>query len=76
MTTTKFFTPHEQTLIDILRVHPKSTISELKMYVGLRNRNDIPHALNGLRLKGMLVKANEQPPRYSLGEQQRASRGQ
>jgi len=66
--TTKFYTPQEQSLIDILKAHPKSTISEMNMYTGLRKRNDIPHALNGLRIKGALVHTSEQPARYSLSE--------
>jgi hypothetical protein len=68
MTTAKFYTLPEQQLIDILKLHPKSTISEMKMHAGLRKRNDIPHALNGLRVKGILVQTAEQPPRYSLSE--------
>jgi hypothetical protein len=68
--TTKFYTAQEQSLIEILKAHPKSTISEMKMHIGLRNRNDVPHALNGLRVKGVLVHTNEQPARYSLSEVQ------
>lgn len=62
----KFYTPHEQQLIDVLKEHPASTISEMKMYVGLSKRNDVPHALNGLRVKGVLVHTDDQPARYSL----------
>jgi hypothetical protein len=66
--TPKFYTPQEKSLIDILNAHPQSTISEMKMYTGLRKRNDIPHALNGLRVKGVIVHTDEQPARYSLSE--------
>jgi hypothetical protein len=66
----KFFTLKEQTLIDILKAHPNSTISEMKMHIGLRKRNDVPHALNGLRIKGVLVHTDEKPPRYSLSDHQ------
>jgi hypothetical protein len=66
--TPKFYTPQEKSLIDILKAHPQSTISEMKMYIGLRKRNDIPHALNGLRVKGVIVHTDEQPARYSLSE--------
>jgi hypothetical protein len=62
----KFYTPKEQALIEILNAHPNSTISEMKMHMGLRNRNDVPHALNGLRVKGVLSHTNDTPPRYSL----------
>lgn len=62
----KFFTPNEQALIDILKSHPKSTISEMKMHAGFRNRNEVPHALNGLRIKGILLHTNDKPPKYSL----------
>jgi len=70
--TTKFYTTHEQALIDILKLHPKSTLSELKMYMGMRKRKEIPYALNGLRIKGILIQTDEQPPRYSFGEEQLA----
>jgi hypothetical protein len=36
--TTKLYTPQEQELIDVLTAYPKSTISEMKMHVGLRKR--------------------------------------
>jgi hypothetical protein len=66
----KFYTPQEQALINILRAHPASTIAEMKMHIGLRRRNDVPHALNGLRIKGVLVHTNDKPPRYSLSDLQ------
>jgi len=66
----KFFTPKEQALIDVLKAHPNSTISEMKMHIGLRNRNDVPHALNSLRIKGVLSHTDEKPPRYSLSDHQ------
>jgi hypothetical protein len=64
----KFYTAKEQALMDILKAHPNSTISELKMYIGLRNRNDVPHALNSLRVKGVLLHTDEKPSRYSLSD--------
>jgi hypothetical protein len=64
----KFYTLKEQALVDILKLHPNSTISEMKMFIGLRNRNDVPHALNGLRVKGVLSHTNDIPPRYSFLE--------
>jgi hypothetical protein len=66
--TTKLYTPQEQELIDVLTAYPKSTISEMKMHVGLRKRREVPHALNGLYVKGILVQTDEQPPRYSLSD--------
>jgi hypothetical protein len=66
----KSFTSKERALIDILKAHPNSTISEMKMHIGLRKRNDVPHALNGLRIKGVLLHTNEKPPRYSLSDHQ------
>jgi hypothetical protein len=68
--TTKFYTPQEQEVIDMLQAHPKSTISEMKMHAGLRNRKEVPHALNGLRIKGILVQSDEQPARYSISAAQ------
>ena len=65
-TMTKFYTPHEQDLIDILKVHPDSTVTEMKMHIGFRKRNDVPHALNSLRIKGVLLHTNDKPPRYSF----------
>jgi hypothetical protein len=64
----KFYTAKEQALIDVLKAHPNSTVSEMKMYMGLRNRNDVPHALNGLRVKGVLLHTDEKPPRYSFSD--------
>jgi len=63
---TKFYTPQEQALIDILKTHPDSTVAEMKMHAGLRKRNDVPHALNGLRVKGVLLHTDDKPPRYSF----------
>lgn len=65
---TKFYTPHEQTLIDILKAHPESTVADMKMHAGLRKRNDVPHALNGLRVKGVLLHTDDKPPRYSFSD--------
>jgi hypothetical protein len=67
--TTKFYTPQEQEVIDMLQAHPKSTISEMKMHAGLRNRKQVPHALFGLRIKGILIQTDEQPARYSISAQ-------
>ena len=64
----KSYTAKEQALIDILKAHPNSTISEMKMHIGLRNRNDVPHALNRLRIKGALVHTEDKPPKYSLSD--------
>lgn len=64
----KFYTPREQALIDVLKAHPDSTIAEMKMHIGLRKRNDVPHALNGLRIKGVLVHTDDKPPKYSLSD--------
>ncbi|AFU57178.1 hypothetical protein Ngar_c02300 [Candidatus Nitrososphaera gargensis Ga9.2] len=66
----KFYTSKEQALIDILKAHPNSTVSEMKMHIGLRNRNDVPHALNGLRVKGVLLHTADKPPRYSFSDNQ------
>jgi SOS-response transcriptional repressor LexA len=66
----KFYTAKEQALIDILKAHPNSTISEMKMHIGSQNRNNVPHALNGLRVKGVLQHTDEKPPRYSLSDHQ------
>lgn len=63
---TKFYTIHEQALIDVLKAHPGCTIAEMKMHIGLRRRNDVPHALNGLRIKGVLLQTDDKPPRYSF----------
>jgi hypothetical protein len=70
--TAKFYTPQEQEIINMLKEHPKLTISEMKMHAGLRNRKEVPHALNGLRVKGILVQTDEQPARYSVSEAQLA----
>jgi len=70
----KFYTPKEQALIDILKAHPNSTISEMKMYIGLRSSNDVPHALNGLRIKGVLLHTDDKPPRYTLSDHQLQSK--
>ncbi|GEM_PF-6660052 len=67
----KFFTSKEQALIDILKTHPNSTISEMKMYIGFLNRNDVPHALNGLRVKGVMSQTDDVPPRYSFTDSER-----
>ena len=64
--TTTFYTKQELRLIDMLKIHPKSTISEMKMHVGLKERREVPHALNGLRVKGALLHTADEPPRYSL----------
>lgn len=64
----KYFTPNEQALINILKTHPQSTISEMKMYIGLRKRNEVPHALNGLQIKGVLTHTDDKPPRYSFSD--------
>jgi hypothetical protein len=66
--TTTIYTPQELRLIDMLKIHPKSTISEMKMHVGLRERKEVPHALNGLRVKGVLLHTADEPPRYSLSD--------
>jgi hypothetical protein len=66
----KFYTSKEQALIDILKAHPNSTISEMKIHIGLRNRNDVPHALNDLRIKGVLLHTDDTPPRYSFSDNQ------
>lgn len=65
---TKFYTTHEQALIDILKAHPDSTIAEMKMHIGLRRRNDVPHALNGLRIKGVILHTDDKPPKYSFSD--------
>lgn len=64
--TTTFYTPQELRLIDMLKIHPKSTISEMKMHLGVGERKEVPHALNGLRVKGALMHTADDPPRYSL----------
>jgi len=65
---TKFYTTHEQALIDILKAHPNSTIAEMKMHIGLQKRNDVPHALNGLRVKKVLQYTEDKPPKYSFSD--------
>ena len=69
----KFYTPKEQELIGILKAHPNSTISEMKMHIGLQGSSDVPRALNGLRIKGVLLHTDEKPPRYSLSDHQMQS---
>lgn len=64
----KFYTLQEQALIDILKAHPDSTIAEMKMHIGLQRRNDVPHALNGLRVKRVLLHTDDKPPRYSFSD--------
>jgi SOS-response transcriptional repressor LexA len=66
----KFYTAKEQALMDILKAHPNSTISEMKMHIGSQNRNNVSYALNGLRVKGVLQHTDEKPPRYSLSDHQ------
>jgi len=66
----KFYTTKEQALIDILKAHPKSTISEMKMHTGLRGMNEVPLALNALRIKGVLLRSEDKPPRYSFSGDQ------
>ncbi len=65
---TKFYTTQEQALIDILKAHPNSTIAEMKMHSGLRKRNDVPHALNGLRIKRVILHTGDKPARYSFSD--------
>jgi len=36
------------------------------MHVGLKERREVPHALNSLRVKGALLHTADEPPRYSL----------
>lgn len=52
----------------ILKAHPNSAIAEMKMYIGYRKGNDVPRALNSLRVKGILLHNNDKPARYSLSE--------
>jgi len=66
--TANLYTPQELRLIDMLKIHPKSTISEMKMHSGLRERKEVPHALNGLRVKGVILHTADEPPRYSLSD--------
>ena len=62
------YTPYEQELMGILKAHPNSTIAEMKMYIGFRKGNDVPRALNSLRVKGILLHNNDKPTRYSLSD--------
>jgi hypothetical protein len=62
------YTPYEQELIGMLKAHPNSTIAEMKMYIGYRKGNDVPRALNSLRMKGILLHNNDKPTRYSLSD--------
>ena len=52
----------------ILKAHPNSAIAEMKMDIGYRKGNDVPRALNSLRVKGILLHNNDKPARYSLSE--------
>ena len=42
------------------------SVTEMKSHIGLKKRNDVPEALNRLRMKGLLVLSKERPPKYSL----------
>jgi hypothetical protein len=64
----KFYTPRERALIDVLKAHPDSTIAEMKMHIGLQKRNDVPYALNGLRIKGVILHTDDKPPKYSFSD--------
>jgi hypothetical protein len=65
---TKFYTAQEKALIDILKAHPDSTIAEMKMFIGLQRRNDVPQALNSLRVKRVLLHTDDNPPKYSFSD--------
>lgn len=66
----RFYDTKELALIDILKAHPNSTISEMKMYIGLPGRSDVPEALNGLRIKGILLHTDDKPPKFALSDHQ------
>lgn len=58
------FTPDEELIMLFLKKHPRSTASEIAMHTGLKQRDVLTHALEGLNVKGVLRRTDDKDERY------------
>lgn len=62
----KLFTPEEQAVIDFLKIHSRSTASEIAAHTGLKRRGAVAHVLDSLDAKGVLRHTDDAEERYYL----------
>ena len=60
------FTPDEELVILFLRKHANSTETQIAKHTGLKQRDAVKRALDGLDSKGLLRHTNDADERYSL----------
>jgi DNA-binding MarR family transcriptional regulator len=59
------FTPDEEMVMLFLRKHANSTESQIAEHTGLKQRDAVKRALDGLAAKGMLRHTDDADERYS-----------
>ena len=62
----KLFTPDEQVVIDFLKLHSRSTASEIAAHTGLKHRGVVARVLDSLDTKGVLRHTDDMVERYYL----------
>jgi DNA-binding MarR family transcriptional regulator len=62
----KPFTPDEELVMLFLKKHAKSTVAEIALHTGLKQRGVVRRALDGLDAKGMLRHTDDRDERYYL----------
>jgi len=62
----KLFTDEEQSVIDFLKIHSRSTAPEIAEHTGLKHRGVVTHVLDSLDAKGVLRHTDDVIERYYL----------
>jgi DNA-binding MarR family transcriptional regulator len=62
----KSFTPDEELIMLFLKKHAKSTPAEIALHTGLKQRDVLRRALDGLDAKGVLRHTDDRVERYYL----------
>lgn len=62
----KLFTDEEQSVVDFLKLHSRSTASEIAAHTGLKRRGVVTHVLDDLDAKGVLKHTDDVVERYYL----------
>lgn len=60
------FTPDEELVMLFLKKHAKSTVAEIAVHTGLKQRGILRRALDGLDAKGVLRHTDNSVERYYL----------
>jgi DNA-binding IclR family transcriptional regulator len=60
------FTPDEELIMLFLRKHAKSTVAEIARHTGLRSKDMLRRALDGLDEKGVLRHTDDTIERYYM----------